>query len=391
MTYKRPFPVQKFPPSETKSNLSQNYICHVCGDKAHVINYGALSCSSCKTFFRRHGFYSQRSLVCHFDGKCSVTTETRKFCTACRFAKCLSIGMNSDFIRKEDLSSKNRQTHLMKYNSMMKKIIPLGHLATLDLLRNDRSSLTPFDWNMLSNVTHAFDKFSPASQTQRFLQRLCTWPQHLSFDISQILILFTQFYTSIESFISSSADFQTLTLPEKHSLYHRNLHGVLNLYATFILSISGMFDTLSNDKILTSVYGYQMHCRLKNLIIKLEADVTIIKLMLLILAFSTNCYMVDDHGDVGRDSLLLGTFRLLGSQNMYIEILWKYMMHRYGYYNASMHLLLIVKTILGLLDLSANIHQTNKFYQDFVEEAAEFANEELTRHENEVVILWGRE
>ena len=51
--------MQKFQSNETRSNLSQNYICHVCGDKAHVINYGALSCSSCKTFFRRHGFCSQ--------------------------------------------------------------------------------------------------------------------------------------------------------------------------------------------------------------------------------------------------------------------------------------------------------------------------------------------
>jgi hypothetical protein len=31
-------------------------LCLVCGDKARIINYGALSCQSCKTFFRRNGF-----------------------------------------------------------------------------------------------------------------------------------------------------------------------------------------------------------------------------------------------------------------------------------------------------------------------------------------------
>ncbi|CAF0712028.1 unnamed protein product [Adineta steineri] len=35
---------------------SRSNTCLVCGDKARIINYGALSCQSCKTFFRRNGF-----------------------------------------------------------------------------------------------------------------------------------------------------------------------------------------------------------------------------------------------------------------------------------------------------------------------------------------------
>ena len=239
---------------------------------------------------------------------------------------------------------------------------------------------------MLSNVTHAFDKFSPASQTQRFLQRLCTWPQHLSFDISQILILFTQFYTSIESFISSSADFQTLTLAEKHSLYHRNLHGVLNLYATFILSIFGMFDTRSNTKILVSVYGQDIYQQIKQISSRWKHDPTIIKVFLLALAFSTNCYMVDDHADVSQDSVLLWTFRLHGSQNMCIEILWKYILYRYGHVEAAVRLLSLVKNLLDLLGMSGGTHQSNQTHQDFVESA----NKALTIHENDVVSLWSK-
>jgi hypothetical protein len=34
-------------------------VCRICGDAARYINYGTLTCSSCKIFFRRHGFHQQ--------------------------------------------------------------------------------------------------------------------------------------------------------------------------------------------------------------------------------------------------------------------------------------------------------------------------------------------
>jgi ribosomal protein S14 len=44
-------------PSEAKKSTNKtNHICQVCGDGASIINYGALSCLSCRTFFRRNAF-----------------------------------------------------------------------------------------------------------------------------------------------------------------------------------------------------------------------------------------------------------------------------------------------------------------------------------------------
>lgn len=39
----------------TKTKLQQQ-LCLICNAEAHIVNYGALSCYSCKTFFRRHSF-----------------------------------------------------------------------------------------------------------------------------------------------------------------------------------------------------------------------------------------------------------------------------------------------------------------------------------------------
>lgn len=63
MSPKRRLSTSSPPPDDSDSNStppstgsSQSSPCLVCGDKARIINYGALSCQSCKTFFRRNGF-----------------------------------------------------------------------------------------------------------------------------------------------------------------------------------------------------------------------------------------------------------------------------------------------------------------------------------------------
>ena len=208
--------------------------------------------------------------------------------------------------------------------------------------------------------------------------------------MSQILDMFTTYYTSTETFICSSPDFQVLTVAEKCSLYQRNLHGVLNLCATIISRLSGMFDSSTNDNIIMSIYGYDVFQQTKRIAMQLDYDLIINKLILIILAFSSNCYMVDEHENMYHDSLLYGTYRLFGSQNVYIGILWKFMIYRYNYYDASLRFARLIKHMLDLLKISGNAHQSNEIHQNFVDEIA--VSTELCLHinENEVVPLWGK-
>ncbi len=43
-----------------------------------------------------------------------MTIATRKMCTACRLAKCISIGMSPDLIRKQDLAATKRKSSTAK-------------------------------------------------------------------------------------------------------------------------------------------------------------------------------------------------------------------------------------------------------------------------------------
>lgn len=76
-------------------------ICGVCGDRALGYNFNAVTCESCKAFFRRNAV-AKKDFKCPFNEQCEITTVTRRFCQKCRLNKCFSIGMKKDHIMSDE-------------------------------------------------------------------------------------------------------------------------------------------------------------------------------------------------------------------------------------------------------------------------------------------------
>ncbi len=52
-----------------------------------------------------------------------MTIQLRRSCTACRFAKCLAVGMSPELIRKEDLHEKYRSINKSQQRLALKKLV----------------------------------------------------------------------------------------------------------------------------------------------------------------------------------------------------------------------------------------------------------------------------
>lgn len=99
------------PPAPKKSKTG-SLTCVVCGSPANGYNFDAITCESCKAFFRRNAFkdpvrlpiikyifitfISQTTLECRRNSNCDITSESRRRCAACRLTKCLNSGMKRD-------------------------------------------------------------------------------------------------------------------------------------------------------------------------------------------------------------------------------------------------------------------------------------------------------
>nr|QAV54758.1 androgen receptor beta [Bostrychus sinensis] len=78
------FPMEFFfPPQRT---------CLICSDEASGCHYGALTCGSCKVFFKRAAEGKQKYL-CASKDDCTIDKLRRKNCPSCRLRKCFEAGM----------------------------------------------------------------------------------------------------------------------------------------------------------------------------------------------------------------------------------------------------------------------------------------------------------
>ncbi|XP_063172716.1 nuclear receptor subfamily 1 group I member 3 [Candoia aspera] len=75
--------------------------CAVCGDQASGYHFHVMTCEGCKGFFRRTVLKGIQ-FTCPFTQSCLITKAKRRQCQACRYQKCLSVGMRKDMIMSEE-------------------------------------------------------------------------------------------------------------------------------------------------------------------------------------------------------------------------------------------------------------------------------------------------
>jgi hypothetical protein len=251
-------------------------------------------------------------------------------------------------------------------------------------------SLLDSEWTLLSNIVHAYDTYNTAAQLSRTIDSLSTLPVEMHMNVTNPSEIISQMYTSMQSFIRSSPDFRILTLNEQTSLLDRNLHGVTGFYSILFFRDAGILHNTKCLEAFINIYGSDMMLLAKKVNDRLDPDSTCIILILFVFAFSSNSFIVNEHENMEHDSLLYGTFRLLGSQNVYVDLLEKYMIYRYGYNESIIRCSRLTQIFLCTLKTLAIVHTNNETHQKMVADIIKKVKQSLTINDNEQTPLWGK-
>ncbi len=266
----------------------------------------------------------------------------------------------------------------------------MPQLPTLNLLHNDKSLITTSQWILLSNVFHAYDRFNPVSTYNGILKNLSLSPYETRFDAADILKTTSCAFTSLQSFISSTPDFQVLSLNEQQSLLERNLHGMGPFAVSLAFRDTNFFQNSKCYNAFLEFYGSETTMQEEHLINQLDLDSALLRFIILVISFSSNCFIVDIHENIHNDSFLFGTFRLFGSQNVYVEVLWKYMLYQYGYYETVVRFTGLIKCALDKIKQTSSLYMSNKIHKNLVDGIVKYSQESLIISRNEPVLLWGK-
>uniref|UniRef100_A0A1I7TP33 Nuclear receptor n=1 Tax=Caenorhabditis tropicalis TaxID=1561998 RepID=A0A1I7TP33_9PELO len=128
--------------------------CLVCRNPAIGYHYDVPSCNGCKTFFRRT-IISGRKFECTKHRVCMEGTEpidmSKRLCRACRFAKCVEVGMNPMAIQAE---VKTEEGKVLR-NEVLNQRESMGVVSSLMVSEEDLLS------RMIEKLTLVESKIEP--------------------------------------------------------------------------------------------------------------------------------------------------------------------------------------------------------------------------------------
>ncbi|CAF4356197.1 unnamed protein product [Rotaria sp. Silwood2] len=354
-----------------KKTKTGTLTCVVCGSPANGYNFDAISCESCKAFFRRNALKDPTTLECRRNGNCDITFETRRRCSACRLIKCLNKGMRRDrLLTVEQKAAKRRKieenrTLTLKTNENSQNLTseinqeksPLLSSPIIDhspisqgtnlLLLNDYTDLLP------KTTLHESRSLLSAEELQRVETIQFSFEQRIELAARDGLPWNPSIYTStllqhlnarsvsamrLLSFFKQIPEFNELNVQDRITLVKYNLMPLIILNCTLGYNtesqkiIEADSDAPWDSTILMKVHGHDIYMKIRKIFESFvriaQYDQRIIQLALIILiltkGFSTS--------DGLTEPILNDGIAVYRAQNYYTELLWKYLetMHGYG-------------------------------------------------------------
>ncbi|KAH8380490.1 hypothetical protein KR009_011066, partial [Drosophila setifemur] len=265
-------------------------LCLVCGDVASGFHYGVASCEACKAFFKRT-IQGNIEYTCPANNECEINKRRRKACQACRFQKCLLMGMLKEGVRLDRVRggrqkyrrnpvSNSYQTMQLLYQSNTTSLCDVKILEVLNSYEPDVLSVqSPPPQQQVHTTSSANDEASSSSGSIKLEANVgavtpsgtCIFQNNNHNDPNEILKVLSDIYdkelVSVIGWAKLIPGFLELPLNDQMKLLQVSWAEILTLQLTFrSLPFNGKLCFATDvwmDELLAKECGYTefyYHC-----------------------------------------------------------------------------------------------------------------------------------
>ncbi|XP_017842967.2 LOW QUALITY PROTEIN: steroid hormone receptor ERR2 [Drosophila busckii] len=261
-------------------------LCLVCGDVASGFHYGVASCEACKAFFKRT-IQGNIEYTCPASNECEINKRRRKACQACRFQKCLLMGMLKEGVRLDRVRggrqkyrrnpvSNSYQTMQLLYQSSTTSLCDVKILDVLNSYEPDALSVhSQSQQQQQPHTTTCTDEASSSSGSVKLESSIangtCIFQNNNNNDPQEILSVLSELYdkelVSVIGWAKQIPGFIDLPLNDQMKLLQVSWAEILTLQLTFrSLPFNGKLCFATDvwmDELLAKECGYTefyYHC-----------------------------------------------------------------------------------------------------------------------------------
>ncbi|CAF0834477.1 unnamed protein product [Adineta ricciae] len=317
--------------------------CAVCGGVAHGYNFDAISCESCKAFFRRNALRLPGKLICRQKNDCIVRSTNDKE----KEEKRLKIAEN----RRIKEIQNALKTEALSVDALLESPKALLCLSTSNV-----EHLTETDLSKLKSLENAYITAVKLNQITGILKYPAIHSISSTLDLFRIPIFLSSM--RLITYFKQIPEFQHLTMDEQIYLVKLNTLLIAFLHSMFIYNVENVIyhepntdDPLFLEKDWTKTITKEFHQEMKQIRSNLN-EILQTGTQTMSVIFLINLFCIGFTSKSPPDNLT--ALHILHAQSVYNELFWKYCLHHYDLSKSLRLHLQLTTSIMKLQTLISN-------------------------------------
>lgn len=226
--------------------------------------------------------------------------------------------------------------------------------------KKDQSTLTADQWNRLTNLINCFDQYSQFDFTNDYMAQQNKLPAKMRYRPASVYNFLRTMMANIQLVFENNRALLVLSNQDRRLLLRRTIARTTSLGAAIVFRQSKLVDNPSFFHSCQQIFGPSTMHLIRRLIDLLDPDLTTTKIICALVAFLVSDSTVYGSTPSGN---LHSRQSLIAIQDLYTELLWKYVIYRRNAHDALSTVLNMVQCLLLLTNSVAEMHTTNSFQQ----------------------------